>query len=480
MNFISKKFYFCLVFLASFSCKVGADPCRSVLLPSRTSDDFHTYAREFGLPLLQTQPESSVLEWFGIDPHRYPQIVLFSLNNFFGDSMIFHFPMIDFFLKQFPEVPLKSVSPRAEGLFRSPYLPFESEFFPVRFAEYKKREDRQRHIEVFRSRMNGFIRRHIKPGALIFFDLTTLDKADWEMDPRNEHPDVRPSLHFRQALVDIGATGIGISNLSKSQHILRGLAAIQVIAPKDQIRSDVFNIPEAKALYGLKEKERIVGIEFRRDLDFGAETIVESWLKNVSLVIGPQVFLSWNSSYFVNTDEDPLNLEQFFSQTKLDTTKPYAMVNFNTHGGGKVEELKPIYAATLIQVLEHVMTTTDLNMLVTFPETQFGPVNQVQLMDYVSSRSSRIAFIPASQRELISALLSGTEWFVSYDSGLVHLANFLPPEKVLTISLKSGGPEIWRRPDQTYIKILPGEDPETLAPQVNGWIRSRTTFPSAD
>jgi hypothetical protein len=457
---------------ADVPCDILLRPATSSLRlnPAQSIENFHKYAELSGIATSLGQ-EQSVLEWLKVNPADYPQIVLFSLNNFLGDSLIFHFSIIDYFLKTYPQVPLRFISPKAGLLARMADPSFSWRVFPVRFAEYRKREDRDYQINFTRRRLHDFVKENVMPGALVFFDLTTLDKADAEIDPKGNQPELRLSTEFHRLLMEAKATAIGLSNLRK-ERIMLGVSGIEVLAPPSRLRPELADLPESHPIVSRSGETR--GYTLRTQVEWGAKTIYKSWLENFTLLFGPAAYLKWTSAYFVHPQEDAVLVQQFFDEQHMDSKTHYVMINFNTYGADKVRDLIPLYSQALKAVMAHILNTTAFNILVNCPETQFGPENIVAVLDAAAENKSRVALISTSKREIMSALISNARWFISYDSGPVHLASFFPPERVLTFSLHSGGPEIWRKEDQEYIK-LPLDGPvELLISQINAWVDSRT------
>lgn len=435
--------------------------------PVQVAENQHAYLKHFGLDQSQRRGDG-LLNWLGVHPEKSPQIVLVSLNNFFGDSMIFHFPIIDYFRKNYPQIPLTVISPNANVLSRPDQQDFKWEVFSVRFPMFRKREDRVEQILLMRQRLPGFLKAHIQPGAFVLYDLTTCDKADQELK-RGKPEEKLVSSEMHRVFREIGATAVGISNLNK-ERIFNGVTGVEVMLPKEQIPDDPLLAPfRAKP----SEWSGGEGFNFRSPISFDAKTIYESWLQNFSLLFGSKAYLRWDHHYFTNSVEDAAVINAFLEENGMDRSKEHVLINLNTFGGDKVRDLIPHYAETLKRIIQHVHDTRpELNILVTFPETQFGPEIQGDILDYAASLKPRVALIPSSYREIMPAFVATSQWLISYDSGLVHLASFLPANRVLSLDLGSGGAEIWRRPEQGYVKVPPGGSPTQLADSAIEWIDS--------
>jgi|GEM_PF-6320082 len=435
-------------------------------LGAQEAHDVQTlYNRNLSIP---AETSHGLLEWLKIDPAKHGEIVLFSLNNFFGDSLIFHFSMLDFFLTKYPGKKIKIVSPKAGVLTRFSHPDVDWIQIPVRFAEYAKREDRDHHIQLLRERLPGFIKQNISPGAFMLYDLTTLDKAGAEVDPKGKTPELRPSYEFYRALNEAGVTAVGLSNLSEG-YIFLGVSSIHVVAPIRSLPADLWALPDSIRLRTSSGK--IVGVGLSKPVQFGSQNIYESWLQNLTVLFGPEAYLKWDSRYFVNASEDGALLTKFMSQSGVDPRKPYILINLNTLGRDKVRELTPIYSYTLKSVTTHILSKyADINVLAFFPENQFGPEVQEEILDFQSLHRGRMALIPGSMREIQPAFLNGAHRVISYDSGLAHLASFKPKESVLTVSTSSGQSNLWRRPGQNFVRLHPSDTPEELAVKIIDWV----------
>jgi hypothetical protein len=428
------------------------DPCLAELnfqstelhiAPDQAKLFFHDFAEKNNFSVTADGLVASL----GIDLHKVPQIVLFSLNGFFGDSMIFHFSIIDYFRKNYPEIPLKVISPSAGILSRPDPLDFTWETFPVRFPQFKKATDRVEQIELMRERLPGFFNANVTPGAFIFMDLTTVDKADGELLKLKPDAPKTVASELKRVTEKNQATSVGLTNLHKNR-IMTGIAGIEVWQ---------------------NGTEKV----FREPVPSTVPTIYESWLQNFSALFGSNAYLKWDSRYFVNEAEDRPLVREILSAQGLDPEKKYAFLNLNTFGGDKVRDLIPVYSQILrAMVSETLQTFPDWNLVVTFPEYQFGPEVQAEAIKLAQETKGRLALIPSSERELMPSILAGAEWMISYDSGLVHLGSFLPPEKVLSIGLWSSGAELWRRENQPFFKISNEEPVQTLIDSVSEWIRT--------
>lgn len=424
------------------------------------------YSQQQGLP--DFTASGGLLKWANIDPAKHTQIVLFSLNNFFGDNLIFHFSMLDYFRRKFPGLPIKVISPKAGVLSPVEDQTLERVTFPVRFTDFAKREDRDRQINILREKLPGFMKEHIKPGAFVLFDLTTLDKSGLEIDPQNDDRAKRPATEFYRVIHDLGATAVGVSNFSNREIVL-GMSAVEFISSAPRIRSELWAAPHSIRLR--TRSGAIAGVGLRRPVTFGAKNIYESWLQNLALLFGPDFYLKWDSQYFVQLTEDKKMISDLHRQNGLDSKKPYVLLNLNTFGRNKVRELTPVYASTLISICKHlILNYPNLNILAMMPETQFGPETQEDVLDFYQQNRTRMALISSSARELHPALVAGAKLVVSYDSGLAHLSSFLPPQRVLTVSLAAGMSDIWRRPGQPFVQLQSNEDPRELGAQITLWL----------
>lgn len=459
------------------SVKLGdTSLCASLLAPSFSEMKLtvheaieiqKTYFNALGIPA-DPRADQGLLQWMNIDPAQHSEIVLFSLNNFFGDSLIFHFSMLDYFLKKYPGSKIKVISPKAGILTRLNHPNVEAITLPVRFAEYALRTDRDKHIQLLRERLPSFIKQNLKPGAFVLYDLTTLDKAGMEVDRDGKSPGLRPSSEFHRALHQIGATAIGLSNLNEG-YIFLGLAALEVNAPVTQIRPELWAVKDSTRLR--TNSGQIVGISLRKPVDLGSKNVYQSWLYNLAVLFGSQAYLRWDSRYFVNAQEDGKIVYDFLKDQGLDPEKPYVFLNLNTFGRDKVRELTPVYASVLIEVMTYLRKNyPGLNILASFPEVQFGPEVQEDLLGFRGQHRGEIALVPSSMREVQSAIVQGARWVISYDSGLAHLSSFRSPQEVLTVSLNAGASHIWRRPDQPFIKLNESQAPTNLAGKIIEWI----------
>jgi hypothetical protein len=456
-----------LTTLLNAECEVLLSPSSSEmqLSAAEAADVQQLYNSKLGIPMAS---QSGLLDWLKIDASRHDQIVLFSLNNFFGDSLIFHFSLLDFFLKKHPGKKIKIVSPKAGVLTRFTHPDVEWVQISVRFAEYAKREDRDHHIKLLRERLPSFVKEHVAPGAFVFFDLTTLEKAGMEVDPKGKNPELRPSFEFYRALHEVGATAVGLSNLSDG-YIFLGISAIDVIAPSSKMNPDAWAISDSIRLRTTSGK--IVGLGLRRAVHLGSQNVYESWLQNLTVLFGSAAYLKWDSQYFVNASEDGPIIGKFMRNAGLDPAKPFILINLNTLGRDKVRELTPIYAETMKSVIRHILQTyPHLNVMAFFPENQFGPEVQEEILDFRSEYPGRLALIPGSMREVQPALVSAARSVVSYDSGLAHLSSFKPKEAVLTVSTAAGVSHLWRRPGQNFVKLGATDAPNELAVKIIDWI----------
>ena len=428
-------------------------------------DNFSHWANQVGI---KTKAQS-FFEWAGIKPEEHSQIVLLSLNNFFGDGMVFHFSMMDYFLKTFPKVPLLVISPKGSVLSRPAKQPFDWATYPVRYAEFQKRADRDFHINLISATLPDFVETRVKPGALIIFDLTIFDKVGDEIDPKNDNEANRPIKEFERVVNELGATAVGVSNL-RGHRIMMGISGIEMIAPKEKLDIKLFGAKGAAPVVRARDRD-VRGVTYRGEVEFGANNIYQSWLQNFAFMVGPSAYLHWDKRHYINLQEDPKLVHDFKIQAGLDPHKPHVFINLNTFGGDKVKDLSPVYAETLMKLVNHTLQSDpNTNVLVPFPEYQFGPETQTAILDFVAGLGGRVALVPSSVRELVPAIIGSSKWVISYDTGLVHLSSFLPRNKVLSISLHSGGNEIWRRPDQPYVKIEKGQDPNLLAEKAMAWI----------
>ena len=453
----------CAVLLAPLAQDLHADP-------GQASQNLIHYLQRFGLDGGERESDG-LLDWMGIDLEKYPQIVLLSLNNFFGDSMIFHFSIVDYFRKRYPKIPLTIISPNAVILSRPEQLDFSWDVFPVRFPTFRKREDRVDQIILMRQRLPGFLKSRIQKGAFVFYDLTTCDKADEEM-ARIKPLEKRMSNEIRHIAHLLGLTAVGLSNLHE-ERIFMGVTGVELIAPEEKL-------PRTNSLAPYSADPAkwagARGYELRGPVGFGAKTIYESWMQNFSLLFGARAYMHWDHRYFTNGSEDPDLIRKFLIENKLDPNRRHVLINLNTFGGDKVRDLTPIYFETLKEIVIHTREKDpDVNILVTFPETQFGPEVQVKVLDFARGYIGHLALISSSYRELMPAFVATSKWLVSYDSGLVHLASFLPADRVLTLALHSGGADLWRRPGQSYVKLGAQESGDELAARANRWIDAFST-----
>ena len=396
--------------------KLTTHATEMAITPAEAQSLLQNFLKQNGLSL----QGDGLVSALGIDLHKVPQIVLFSLNGFFGDSMIFHFSIIDFFRKTFPEVPLKVISPSASVLSRPKTQDFEWDSLPVRFPQFKKHADRVEQIELMRDRLPGFFNSHVQPGAFVFLDLTTVDKADEELLKMKPDAPKTVASEIRRVSEKNGTVTVGLSNLHHNR-IMLGVAGVYIW--RDQTE-----------------------LQLRKPLPSNVETIYESWLENFALLFGSKAYLRWDNRYFTNEAEDRPLINDILKAQGLAPSKKYAFINLNTFGGDKVRDLIPYYSQLLREMVAATLETSpDLNILVSFPEYQFGPQVQLDAIRLRANYSGRVALLPSSERELVPSLLTGAEWLISYDSGLVHLGSFLPPERVLTIGLTSSGAQLWRR-----------------------------------
>ncbi|HND85603.1 MAG TPA: hypothetical protein PLU50_07325, partial [Pseudobdellovibrionaceae bacterium] len=258
------------------------------------------YSRQLGI---KGGLGKSFLDVIGVHPENFSNIVILSLNNYLGDSLIFHFSLIPFLRSQYPNSELTLISPKADVVFPSLHYNFKKYIFPVRFAEYQNRKDRDEHIALLRHRLPHFIKAHIKPGSLVLFDLTTLIKASSEIDSLARNPEATPLPAVYRALTEIGAVGIGVSNLENG-YIMSGLAQLDVVGvPTPQ------GVLSSPWLTQIKEAHgQSMGFSFKRKIEphifeSNNENIYQSWLANMSFIFGDQLELSWSEKIYNSLDE---------------------------------------------------------------------------------------------------------------------------------------------------------------------------------
>ena len=414
---------------------------------------------------------SSFINWLGIDPAQFPEIVVFSFTNFLGDNLIFHFSMIEYLSAKYPGVPIKVISPKAGVIADSDRPGLSSTTFPVRFALFKERKDRDEAILTFTGKLPGFVKENIKPGSLVIFDLTTLIKAENELSQSQGLTGQLPINTFFRSMHSVRATAIGLSTLLNDR-VKPGFTDLAVAGPPAQLPSELQNSPQATQ-YRLSGNE-LMGVLLNAGRGFPEQTMYEGYENAFKFLFGADARLSWNPRDYMNTAETEPMQQQFLLSSFDQPGREYGVLNLNTFGGDKVKELTPVYA----DILESVVTSTmeknpGLNLFVTFPEAPFGPEVQVRVMDFISKYKGKIAFLPASTREIQGAVVAKSKFVVSYDSGLVHLCAFLPKERVLTVSLGQGLSEMWRKAGQPYVKVQNAANWRALAKGINEWIDAK-------
>ena len=415
--------------------------------------------------------EQPLIETLGLDPGRATQIVLLSFSDFLGDNFVFTVSLVDSLRKLHPQIPLSVLSPVAGALAQGPNARFASASVSTQFfgGERALASDR---LRAFIQRLPGFLRANIRPGAFVFFDLTTLEKAEREISMSPEDYARRPTQELARVLTDIGAAGVGLSLLAADGRLGVNLTSVAVIAPVGRLREPPPNLT-AEPL--LSRSGRAQGLRFTGFASSSRQTIYESWQTHVAAILGRSVALRWSAQDVANVERSNDEVDEFLHASGIAPQRRIAVLNLNARGSSKVRQLTPHYVSILRALVDHaLLSDPELDLLIPFPESQFGPETQAAAMDFLAQRRGRAAFIPVSDRELIPALLNRAAWVASYDSGLVHLANFLPSDRVLTFSLDQGQSRIWRRPGQPFVQIAENGTSDDLIDGVQRWI-SRAT-----
>jgi hypothetical protein len=414
----------------------------------------------------------SFLDSIGVHPENFSNIVILSLNNYLGDNLIFHFSLIPFLRNQYPNSELTLISPKAEIIFPSVRYQFQKYTFPVRFTEYQNRKDRDEHIALLRDRLPHFIKAHVKPGSLVLFDLTTLIKASSEIDSLARNPESTPLPAVYRALTEIGAVGIGVSNLENG-YIMSGLAQLDVVGiPTPQ---EVLSSPWLTQIKGSHGQS--IGFSIRQKVKpniFGNknENIYQSWLANMSFLFGDQLELSWNEKIYNGLDEG--RTREYLATQSSFPDRPFVLINLNTFGRSKVDELRPWYLFILKQISTEIARLHPAwNIVYTFPENQFGPEVQEDVINWKAQSPLPLIAIPSSRREHLPTLIRDSRFVISYDTGLAHLAAFKNPRHVLTISATSGGAHTWTRPGQDFLQLHAPQTPNELIAPIVHWIQKQ-------
>ena len=413
--------------------------------PKIAARDFREYLKANGL-----RAPSDVVglaDWLKLRDLRPTQVVLINLTKFFGDNVIFGFSTIDY-LRQTFDAPFLYVSPVAEALNGVASDHFARAAWPITFAQHRTREARVAEIMRMKRRFESFLEQHVRPGALVLYDLTTLDKADQELatvDPR----ELSASDEFRCALARRDVTAIGLGAL-KNERIHLGITGLDVLARPALIPAELrfAHGPHVK----VKTVEGLTHVQLRGVWSAG-QTTYEAWLRSLNVVFGQDAFMSWDANLYVRP-EHVVELDRLKHRAGLAIDRPHAFLNLNTFGADKVRDLTPVYTATLDRVVAHVLSRyPELDLLVRFPEHQFGPEVQSHALALAARTRGRVAMIPLTAQHLLGAIYQSARWIVSYDSGPFHQAAFRPADLVLSVSLWSGSGDVWRKPGQKFIKI---------------------------
>lgn len=453
-----------------YACKsFYEEPIGSVAINKEKFDeDFRRIMSQMGEEKI-SRTKQSFLDWIGVDPGSHSEIVVVSFNNFLGDNIIFYVSMFESLRKKYPLSKIKFISPKANIVSEDNELAIENHVFPVRFLEFTDSAKSDEHLRNFVARMPGFLKANINKEAFVFFDLSTIEKAELQILKKEHEFPKKPSEEFFRVMTDLKATAIGLSNLSSQGRMLQDGTGFVMLAPHEKLNKHLTVNEAAEAIEN--NRGEVLGVHLIDQWDFSSETIYESRLRQLAFIFGADMKLSWRYST-LNDRSKNLNISYFLQQKGLDPSRGYALLNLNTFGNNKVQELGPKYFDLMSGIVKHVLENTTDNLLVTFPENQFGPEVQEKIIDLVFQSKNRIAFLTVGDREEIPSIIKKSRWVISYDSGLVHLSAFMPENQILTIGLSKADPQIWRKPSQPFIYLPENAATNDFVNSVNKWISS--------
>ena len=373
------------------------------------------------------------LELVGVVPPAPTDITYVTFNSNLGDDTIYHFSRLYELHRLYPEARIHFLSPlRGQPRPISPWLD------PVTIAPSG--------TTTLTESAENFALTHAGEHSLFM------------MPDLNDHADMSEFLKakgipYEAVKAEVTALPARMEKLA-GQLSARGGSTVlwDVTRSSDEPGLDVHYARPGTAL----QKKVIPGadIPYRPigPLDLENHTQYErTRIVDRALLFGAHDLGTYPKAMVYSPGEGVADFEKWRAASFVHPGEKHIVVSLNGGGEEKVEALRPQYGQLLEEILRDVWhKNPKTNIVVPFPEAQFGPEVGAQVREVIGKYPGHAALLPAGRFDMIGAAIDTSYLTIAHDGGTAHIARGIAgARRVLTFSVNDASLD-WRDTGQLF------------------------------